>query len=119
MQLADVTIDDGFLKNGDSMSLTCQLSGLESDVTFAWFDSTGTSSSGTDTTNSSVLSVSPTSDETYTCNVVSDADSDDSSNTTASVEVYGKSFESQRILGSFLKANYRYFDQLSRPMTCL
>ena len=83
-------MDDGFLKNGDSLSLTCQLTGLDSSVTFTWFDSSGNSGySASDSSDSSVLEVSPTSDETYTCNVVSDADSDDASNTTAAVEVYG------------------------------
>ena len=86
----DVSMDDGFLKNGDSLSLTCQLTGLDNAVTFTWFESSGSSSySPTDSSNSSILQVSPTSDETYTCNVVSDADSDDASNTTAAVEVYG------------------------------
>ena len=81
-------MDDGFLKNGDSLSLTCQLSGLTNTVTFSWINSTGTYA-GSDTADASVLEVSPTSDDTYTCNVVSDADADDASNNTAVVEVYG------------------------------
>ena len=83
-------MDDGFLKNGDSLNLTCQLTGLDNSVTFSWFDSSGGSSYvASDSSDSSVLEVSPSSDETYTCNVVSAADSDDASNTTAAVEVYG------------------------------
>ena len=84
-----MSVDDGFLKTGDSLSLTCLLTGLDSDVTFTWYNSSE-STSGTDTANSSVLVVSPTSDETYTCNVASDADSNDQTNTTSLVDVYGK-----------------------------
>ena len=84
------------VKSGASTTLTCTATGLSASATFTWKDAGGSTVSGTTGslsggTQSSEVTVTPSSDTTYKC-IVSSQNSVNTIEKTANLKVFGESF---------------------------
>ena len=92
--VSEITAGDKEIKSGTETTLTCGVSGVAAAVTFAWTDASSsevTSTDGSygdaDGTQESTITVTPSSDTTYTCSVTN---SDVAAEVTVVLNVFGK-----------------------------
>lgn len=94
--VSDITVGDKKVISGTETTLTCGVSGITAAVTFAWTDSSSSAVTSTDgsysdadDTQESTITVTPTSDTTYTCSVT-DSNSDVAADNVVALNVFGR-----------------------------